>query len=349
MRNHPFLTIALAAALFTASAFAATAGGGRPQRTPLQKVVVLHPDNADVKQPTVALYWSDGRRQVRTHPTAAPSVRQMTSLEWSVDLDRGTYANHFTQPSAEMLNAAAAMQQRHPQPVKALDIGCDYMLEGCDDPSGPVLFGYDTILDVEACDPPAAYNLVRCQNRTSLITSVSQCNTYTFEMEIFDGRCWADPQTFLNTHWFTDFCYTTPPPERVGGYLVGSVLGHYHNYDFGLNSRRTDVEVQETVIVSANVWPPHPIAYPSKSGEGSALLGFRSHFWQNRVLSLCQYAGGGSSGGGTPPSGGSGPAPGGGGNADWGCATVYDGLTHETLGVCCGTVEMIIECAISYL
>lgn len=57
--------------------------------------------------------------------------------------------------------------------------------------------------------------------------------------------------------------------------------------------------------------------------------------------------GGGGTGGGT--GGGDSGSGGTGGGGGWGCATVYDGLTFEVLGVCCGTTAMIVDCAEGYL
>jgi hypothetical protein len=59
--------------------------------------------------------------------------------------------------------------------------------------------------------------------------------------------------------------------------------------------------------------------------------------------------GGGDTGGGTGGGDDGGSSGSGSGSGGWGCATIYDGLTFEPLGVCCGTTVMIVDCAEGYL
>jgi uncharacterized membrane protein YgcG len=317
-----------------------------PPKAHRQRIVVLHPSaEAEVIANVRIVEWSDGRREiVRSLPEALNPTDEVQAISWTYDLGKGTYTSKRVQPSQQALERAAARRRQRGQGRFRI---------AAQDEAG--LMKRSFLYSVETWEPGAHLG-AQSLNRTEMEMAWSECSDgWSMQLDRFDGRCRANPDTFVNTTWYVDSCYKAPPSSRAGAFFA-SVNGEYHNDDFGFDSLPTSVSVQINAYVTRGLTPSVSHTYQNW-GEGTLLIHDVSEYWPEAWPgSNCAgttTGGGGSEPGGGDGGGGDGGTGGGGGDGgdddDITCLLVTDGSTGELLGICCGdTTESLINCAGQY-
>jgi hypothetical protein len=290
-----------------------------------------------VKRDFAVLVYSDGERVITsTPPKADRGARRMhgEAVEWSVDLIRGTYTAKRAAPTERDLAREQQMRDKY----GAVPLQEEHALF---EEAGS---GYSYLHAAETRDP-AFITLTR----TEAEIGWSQCGTAItslLRLDSFLPYCYANPLTALGTSWQTTACFPSSPASASAS-LNGQVGGAYINWDFGDNDKATFA--YQTVSVSANSggygtgWVSQ-----SQSGEFSWLLHGRD--FAGTVYTRPSSCDRGPTGGGGPGDGDGDPGGDPGGGSGPTCVNVYDGVSGDYLGECCGyTTIQIVECAAGYL
>lgn len=213
----------------------------------LEKVIALRPsEESQVKRDFFVLVLEDGRRvvtnQARRLSSADPRATE-TSIEWTVDLLRGTYTAKETEPNERDRRFVARSKRRHPE---ARDLGASPDKSAAN-------AGYYYLHAAETWEP-GAYLGFAGLTRTEVELAWSECTNGRLYTDGFTPRCWANPYTFVATTWFNDQCQSSSPQPSAEWLLNGSVSGSYHNYDFWDDDEATYSKEKVTVEAHNGGW-----------------------------------------------------------------------------------------------
>lgn len=364
-RTAVYAVLCLFAAVTTTTAFGAGRDRSAPdpilRRAAKVKITVLRPSpESEVRQNLVVVTRPDGSRQVISRPRhslGSPNL-QGRPVQWTVDLQRGTYTAKWSEPTERDLEFAARARQRYEKEDQSRNQGDRFEPRSENQPTTGWYHTYAT----ETLEP-GAYVGFAGLTRTEAELSWSQCSNGKLFTDGYFTNCWSNASTFVNTTWYKFGCLPYEPPSESDFQLSGSVTGYYGNADFWDDSQWT--YSTETVRVFAHSGGRGSgNSSHSFSGEFSLLLSGRDIPGTTRTrYGSCpnRYptpppTGGGSGGGdegdgddgdGDDGDDGDGDGDDGGG---WDCAEVYDGESGKYLGDCCGyDIYEILDCAVQYL
>jgi hypothetical protein len=311
----------------------------------LARVILLRPsrDN-EVKKDFAVLVYADGHRVITSAPLkgqrGTPRVAG-EAVDWSVDLEHGTYTAKRAAPTARDL--VREQQMRDKYTAQQGRVQTDDYDTGA---------GYSYLHAGETHDPVGI-----TLTRTEAEIAWSECGTTVtglMRLDAFEPSCWANAHSILDTSWANTACFPSSPAD-TGASLYGQVGGAYINWDFLDNDKPTFA--YETVYVGASPGG-HGWGWVSQAQSGEASGFLSGHEYAGTVYSRpssCDRGPTGGGGSGDDPGSGPGDDPGdgsgpGGSGSGQTCVGVYDGVSGDYLGQCCGstTVE-IVECAAGYL
>lgn len=218
--NYCFLVLMIAFTfLSTASAaFADKSASKRPsKRAPKAvRIVQLEPQpDAEVVIPNLsAIVLSDGSVKLRGSGAAMPNA-EPHGFDYQVDFANGTYTTRkLDKQEITERDRVEKSQLNDQQPESVVEAAI-----------APGYYGIR--FKVQTKDP---VNILLAETMTSLVWTVSSTGAVTGTTASQDG-CWANPETFFNTHWFTSYCqrgglYGSP------GRVCNDNAGEYYNWDY---------------------------------------------------------------------------------------------------------------------
>src|SRR5215212_1859686 len=342
MSVHRIVPAVLLALMFVPQLAAAS----RPR-----EIIVLRPTaDSEVRKPFLVIVREDGTRTVYSRSAGAPEavrVGETSRIDWSVDLEHGTYTAKRTPVSSDSPTAGSPRLR-----TSTLDV--TPIVDENGDPTYTKGMRYVSIYSVDAAVPginPEIASRTEAQAQYRICKDTGFAYPYG-QMENFSGRCLANYLSATGTGWATVGC-----TQSWFGGNDGSVYGTYTTRPGTTPAANLGVIVD--TYVDANG------LHGSFSGVSSTGIwgGHQEYRLASATTITCpgQLAGGGGSGGGGDYPGGGSTGPGDGttdpgddggtGGTDgggWACVTIRDGLTYEALGVCCGTTKMILDCATGY-
>jgi hypothetical protein len=323
--------------LFLASPLIAQQRHGKPPLPPngfwrrmanhhLKRITILRPTpDAQVQRPYRVLTWDDGSETLvfsRSFKMGkGQSLPQGESIAFEIDLPHGTYRT--------TLESAHEGKTKKPRSLEFSDS------------SGT---GYSMSYGVETWEPARYVIPVDPLTRTLVNMDWSDCPNDTLVLNSASPSCWANSNTFVGTVWFMDACSGWSSTYKWGA--SASAAGNYHNDNFLLGLLgRTSVYAEADAYVEIGGFTSGAYIHLA-TGKVSGLLSGHE-VWGVPMANYpnCPSGGGGGGGGGGSDGGG-----GGSGGGGWGCAPVYDGVSGDYLGDCCGyTAQDIVDCAMAYL
>jgi hypothetical protein len=294
------------------------------RRMEIVGVRLLRPQpGSEVPRTYAIVQYANGREALvshaRYHVGEAPPA---LAVEFHVDMERGTY---FTRRTLDREPVSDSFPRAVPHSGTA----------------------YGVEHRVETWEPARYFFPVEVLTRTIARLGWSVCGTEidaTPRYVTHANSCWANPNTFLPgslTSWHTSGCL--PIMNDHGSWLYTSTRGSYWNSDFPSIPKYT--YATDTASVSAyghryDTWMIH-----EDSGGFASFISGHDMTLLFPVTDNCP----------TPPPGGGGGDDddgddGGSGGGGETCVPVYDGVSGDYLGQCCGETTLeIVECAEGYL
>jgi hypothetical protein len=322
--------------VFLCAAGAAVAAQRQSRHPRLNRITLLRPTaGSETAGRVVKLSWSDGTESFSMH-SKKPDVAARADARWATEFTIDAAAGTFTAKRVPATDTGGGRFRAQSSAVT--DIICDDPYNGCtsDDPYGGTTTGY--FKSVLAQDDHSA---------TILTLGVTPCRGDLSGYERVDNsdrEClsWSSG----GYRWDVAGCSSTALQllGQISNGVYSEVSALYQAFStvYGAGGITNCVIVMHSDGYG-HIGPAYvslPVPYRVTEGPFSAPS-------CGRVSS----GGGGSGGGPSDPGGsGGGDGGGGGGGGDETCVDVFEAISEEYLGTCCGTTtEEIVNCAIGYL
>ncbi|HET7433504.1 MAG TPA: hypothetical protein VFN10_02195 [Thermoanaerobaculia bacterium] len=311
---------------------------GAAAQTRLEKVTILHPSSGSEGVGTAQkLTWADGTESLRFQPNH-PSVAVREDALWATEYSYDPASRTFDAKRVPVDDDA--VQQRRRLQANTVD-NCGFTDTPCDSGFGGDSYTvgqFSTLIDRnDSTETTLTLGVMPCHGDREGFARVDQS----------DRSCSA--WTSGNTIWSPGYCSNTA--LQIRGQISSSVY----------------TEVTATYYGSLKVLFLPPISEPPFGTMQQHVLSMRAdstgeiYSGVNRAVRRVDgsFTGprcgsipsGGGTGSGPNPGDPSDPGDGGGtGGGSTYCVEVYDGLTDNYLGSCCGTTtDEIVSCAAGYL
>lgn len=269
-RLGPFIASALIVVAFASTAMGQVSARGHRIEDPLEAAEpFLPPEPADAIASTVLTpvpgsativpaltldLLADGRRSLRG-VFISQEGQEEELVFFRIDPISGTYQTFRSQDLGEVGARELARFRQHAEDNLTL-IECDCEEDPCEGAWTASVTTYDPIfLPLTETTGSANWHYVDVTDVCKLISGGSP-------------SCWAANPSALGTHWFNSSCFGFNANPFGVDYNAG---GFYFNWDFGLNTLRTDVSQSVRIELRHSIGVITSFAH-ADSGEFSALI-----------------------------------------------------------------------------
>lgn len=252
----------------------AQAGKSTQGKSPIRTVELQPSPDAEVVLPGLRLAYNDDGTVVLSGHGAAKAGTGPAGFDYSVDKRTGAYSTKRI--DADRIQKLLS-ESRDPQAKKLSGSpGVPVSPSGPDNQNGVMAAiapgEYSVYLTVVAKDP-VFIELART-------TTFLQWYTYpggSVSWTAYDDSCWCNPESVVNTHWFTSHCAYGAPWYEGSSIVCNYNEAEYYNWDFVFDSLATYVAQAVEACGRNDAYFEYGWDHQD-GGEGSSLI-TGSVFW----------------------------------------------------------------------